>query len=143
MKRLRGYVRRVLLEKARDYSETKRRTPESTRNACTDALNGTDTGWWNDLIYTSDVLNMAKRYRRDAIDAIHEFMAEMGTSASDPVRRGDDTKYYQMLDGLAWFTAHNQNDTVREKREDAAGLGIRFAIEFLAGEVARDLVPGL
>lgn len=72
MKRLKAYIRRTVLASATEYAyPRKRRTAESTASAFRDAANGTDTGWWSDLIYTADVLDLFNRYRGDVRAAIH------------------------------------------------------------------------
>lgn len=61
--RLNAYVRRTILASATEYAyPKKRRTKESTKSAFHDALHGTDTGWWNDLIYTRDVFALFNRH---------------------------------------------------------------------------------
>lgn len=96
--RLRAYVRRTILEKARDYAyPAKRRTRESTRSAAMDAMRGTNTGWWNDLIYTRDILDRFNRHRSEVAETIREFMGETGAEAWQNVHQGDDTSYADML----------------------------------------------
>ena len=43
---------------------------ESTRSAFIDAMRGTRTGWWNDLIYTAPHAGMAHRYPMDIAAAL-------------------------------------------------------------------------
>lgn len=76
--RLKAYVRRTMLAAARDYADGKRRTAKSTRDAFADATRGTDTGWWNDLIYTRPMLDMAHRYRADICKAFMEYSDATG-----------------------------------------------------------------
>jgi hypothetical protein len=73
MNRLKSYVRRTILQSAREYAPSAtRRTQESTKSAFIDAMRGTDTGWCNDLIYTSDALDMFNRewasYEGDSLE---------------------------------------------------------------------------
>mgnify|MGYP000573668144 CR=1 FL=1 len=42
-----AYVKRTILESAREYAGGNRRTKESTKGAFMDALHGTDSGWWS------------------------------------------------------------------------------------------------
>ena len=77
--RLKSYVRRTILAAAKEYAYPKaRRTPESTRSALMDAMRGTDTGWWSDLIYTAPTLEMAHKHRADIADALAEYRDAAG-----------------------------------------------------------------
>lgn len=138
--RLRAYVRRTLLSAARDYAPNGRRTAESTRSACIDAMRGTDTGWWNDLIYTAPMLAMAHRYRRDIAAALVEYRDETGKSYSH--RDGTaESIATALLGGPYSFEQYRS-----EKEGGAADmslLGLRFAVEWFAGQVASELCPDL
>lgn len=143
---LKAYVRRTLLAAARDYSDTKRRTPESTRSALTDALRGTDTGWWSDLIYTAPMLDMAHRYRRGIALALEAYRDETGEGFVSRDRPSPEVTAESILTALvrnrAWtFEEYREGPEGRDA--EAALLGLRFAVEWYAGEIARELCPDL
>lgn len=142
---LKSYVRRTILESARDYANGKRRTAESTRSAFTDAMRGTDTGWWSDLIYTAPMLEMAHRYRRDIATALQEYRDATGESFVCRRPYGNpDTTAEEILQALmrrkAWTFEEYQDCHVPA---DAALTGLRFAVEWYAGELAREYCPVL
>lgn len=145
--RLRAYVRRTLLTSARDYSGGRRRTTESTASACRDAMNGTDTGWWRDLIYTADILDRFNRNRAEVAAVIREFLSETGSAMGDPAQRGHDALTYADLIAATGrrhtFEDYKSNDTARARDAEAAVFALQFAVEFLAGETARELCPDL
>jgi hypothetical protein len=138
--RLKAYIRRTILAAAREYAHpAKRRTKDSTVSAFRDYAHGTDTGCWNDLIYTVDVLNMFNRYRSDVASAIADYLSETGESADSKVVRNDDVTYADMLIACAkrkrmTFEMYSNND----KDAYSAQLAIRFACEYLLSEVASD-----
>lgn len=147
--RLKAYVRRTMLESARDYANGKRRTAESTKAAFMDAMRGTDTGWWHDLIYTTPMLEMAHRYRNDIATALEEYRDATGDSYTYRPRYsgdGPDIQNEAILSALmrrkAW-TFEQYQDEHSGHRAEAALIGLRFAIEWYAGEIARDLCPDL
>ena len=148
--RLRAYVRRTMLTAAREYAgwDAKRRTPESTKSACQDYTRGTDTGTWSDLIYTRDVVRMFNTYRADVRSAILDFLSETGVPVSNDVRRDDSATFADMLSvtGSRVVWSDRESDWTLDdspERADVACLAIRFAVEWYADEVARDLCPDL
>ena len=148
--RLRAYVRRTMLTAARDYAgwNAKRRTAESTKSACMDYTRGTGTGTWSDLIYTRDVARMFNTYRTDVRSAILDFLSETGVPVSNDVRRDDSTTFADMLSvtgsRIVWCDrACDWQLDGSPERADVACLAIRFAVEWYAGEVARELCPDL
>ncbi|HYD44920.1 MAG TPA: hypothetical protein VEA79_06640 [Phenylobacterium sp.] len=145
--RLRAYVRRTILEAARDYANAKRRTPESTKAAFMDAMRGTDTGWWNDLIYTADILDRFNRHRSEVRDAIRDFMGETGAGMADPAEHGHDAHTYADLIAATGrrqtWADYTSDDKARAREADAATLALRFAVEYLAGDLARTYAPDL
>lgn len=148
---LKAYARRTILEAARDYSTTTRRTPESTRGACMDAMQGTNTGWWNDLIYTADMLDMASRYRKSIRKAVREYLYEIGQGAGETANpRDDEDRQFSFGDVIAataerrsWDDYQGRNGATNELEAEALLFGLRFAVEWYAGEVSRDLCPDL
>ena len=147
MNRLKSYVRRTILSAATEYAyPAKRRTAESTESAFRDAMNGTDTGWWTDLIYTAPMLAMAHKYRADIATALEEYRDACGESYVYRQHGAPSIPAEVILAGLMrrkpWtFEQYRQE---REGRlADAALVGLRFAVEWYAGELAREYCPNL
>lgn len=146
MNRLKAYIKRTVIEQATNYAyPKKRRTAESTKSAFMDAMNGTDTGWWNDLIYTVDVLKLFNRYRSDVAEAIAYYLSETGQDANETVRRDDRATFADMLVAcssrkpLTWEDYISDDYSPRNNRAMAGSLAIRFAIEFLVSDVASEM----
>tara|TARA_R110000868_G_scaffold57940_1_gene178728 strand:- start:823 stop:1260 length:438 start_codon:yes stop_codon:yes gene_type:complete len=145
MNRLKSYVRRTMLQSARDYAGGKRRTADSTRAACIDAMRGTDSGWWADLIYTAPMLDMAHNYRRDIATAFAEYRDETGDRYTfRDSSTGTETDADEILSALLRgpfdfedYRGMNGDDA------DATLLGLRFAVEWYAGQTARDICPDI
>lgn len=138
--RLKAYMRRTILASATEYAyPAKRRTKESTQSAFRDYANGTDTGCWNDLIYTKDVLDMFNRYRSDVAAAIADYLSETGESASALIDRRKEATFTMALVAcskrkrMTFEMYANENDDAY-----AAEIAIRFAVEYLLSEVASD-----
>ena len=142
---LKAYVRRTILESAREGAwPAKRRTAESTRAAFKDAMRGTDTGWWSDLIYTAPMLEMARRYRSDIAAALAEYRDATGESYTFREGHGEpDITAEEILSALmrrkAWTLAEYHD----RPEPGAALLGLRFAVEWYAGELANEYCPDL
>lgn len=145
MNRLKAYIKRTILESAKEYAyPKKRRTAESTYSAFRDYAHGTDTGVWSDLIYTRDVINMFNRYRSDCAEAIAYYLSETGQNASEPVNRNDKTTFADMLVACAkrkplTWDDYISDDSARNDYGMAGTLAIRFAVEFLVSDVASEL----
>ncbi|MBL9070226.1 MAG: hypothetical protein JNM03_09570 [Sphingopyxis sp.] len=148
--RLKAYVRRTILDSAKEGAWPKRRrTEESTRIAFMDAMRGTDTGWWSDLIYTADMLEMSHRYRNDIAAALSEYRDASGESYTYRERYsgdGPDRTAEDILSALmrrkAWTYAEYQ-DAEAPSAPVSALIGLRFAVEWYAGELAREYCPDL
>lgn len=147
--RLKAYVRRTILESAREGAwPKKRRTAESTLSAFRDATRGTDSGWWNDLIYTAGMLQMARRYRADIAAALEDYRDATGESyVWRPRFTGDgpDIDAAAILAALmrpkAFTLAQYHEDSPDGYAAEAALLGLRFAVEWYAGELAHEYCP--
>lgn len=144
---LKAYVRRTMFEAARDYSSNGRRTAESTKAAFTDAIRGTDSGWWNDLIYTVPMLAMAHRYRRDIATALDEYQDATGEPYT---YRGHMTNEVEASAGsiaTALLRGPYSFESYKDEGDggpaDLSLLGLRFAVEWYAGEIAREICPDL
>lgn len=145
--RLKAYVRRTMLAAARDYATGNRRTAESTKAAFQDAMRGTDTGWWNDLIYTAPMLQLAHRYRRDIATALAEYRDATGEGFCYRRGQADEMPESYILHVIATarraFTMAEYQDESEGGPADAMLIGLRFAVEWYAGEVARQYCPDL
>jgi len=153
--RLKAYVRRTILSSAKEYAYPKtRRTAESTRQAFTDAMRGTDTGWWTDLIYTAPMLEMARKYARDIITALNEYQDATGETYTHRVHGERDrtasdiavsVACNRLQRGGAYTLAdyHGENGDGRATGAADSLIGLRFAVEWYAGELARDYCPDL
>ena len=135
--RLKAYVRRTILTSATEGAwPKKRRTEESTRCAFMDAMRGTDTGWWSDLIYTAPMLDMAHRYRNDIAAALSEYRDATGESyiyrerysGDGPDRTAEDI-LLALMRRKAWTFEEYQN-AESPSAPIAALLGLRFAVEW-------------
>lgn len=146
--RLKSYVKRTLLEAARDYSPNGRRNAESTRSALTDAMRGTNTGWWTDLIHTAPMLAMAHKYRRDIAAALTEYRDATGENYTYG-RRDNDANIdagmiaCALLRGPYSFADYRHETDDCGIRANYVLIGLRFAVEWYAGEIASELCPDL
>ena len=50
-----------------------------------DAAQGVRSGWWNDLIYTADILSLFPRFKKGIAKALAEYADASGESALDIV----------------------------------------------------------
>ena len=147
--RLKAYVRHTILAAAKEYAWPKaRRTPGSTRSALEDAMRGTGTGWWSDLIYIAPMLEMAHKYRRDIATALAEYHDAAGKPYEYRERNSYDDRVIREDDILSALLEARKPYTLADyRREDGDGpaectlIGLRFAVEWYAGEVARELCP--
>jgi len=148
--RLKAYVRRTLLTAARGYAPGNRRTADSTRSALQDAMRGIDTGWWSDLIYTAPMLEKAHKHRRDIATALAEYRDATGEPYEYRERNSFDDKVIREADILSALLKARRPFTLAEYHAEAENgpadctlLGLRFAVEWYAGEAARELCPDL
>lgn len=145
MNRLKAYVRRTILASAKEgasYYTTSEFKPTTAREAKAralkeafrDAAHGTDTGWWNDLIYTDDVRRLAHQYRRDIANVAYDYAYDAGADADVPLGAVGNPSLFRIVHACAvGFQA--ADDSV----DDALQFGLRFAVEWLTHEVASEL----
>ena len=148
MQRLTAYCRRTVLAAAREYAHpAKRRTPESTRNAFTDAMRGTDTGWWHDLIYTAPMIDMANRYRGDIAAAVRDYLSETGENLASTCDRVGELTWADVLAATGrratWEDYRGENGRDKETAAMALHWGLRFAVEYITGNLACEYAPDL
>jgi hypothetical protein len=141
--RLKAYVKRIILASATEGAyPAKRRTAESTLSAFRDASHGTDSGWWSDLIYTTDVLKMFNRYRSECAEIITADLADYGLKMGDLVnaRQDGDLTYADLIVACAsrkpmtWEMYCDNDD-----KAYAATFSIRYAVESLVHVVASEM----
>jgi hypothetical protein len=107
-------------------------------------MRGTDTGWWNDLIYTAPMLEMAHRYRMDIAEVLAEYRDATGESYVYRPGYGEPEVPSESI--LAAFIRRkpwSMSDYIERTEPGAALVGLRFAVEWYAGEVAREYCPDL
>lgn len=153
--RLKAYVRNIILQSARDAAwPAKRRNAETTKTAFMDAMRGTDTGWWSDLIYTGPMLEMARRYAIDIVTAFNEYQDATGETFTyrehgERDRTASDLTVAIAANRLRKAGAYTledysgkNGDAVARTASDALNA-LRFAVEWYAGDLARDYCPDL
>lgn len=148
MQRLTAYCRRTVLAAAREYARpAKRRTPESTEFAFRDAMRGTDTGWWNDLIYTAPMIDMANRYRGDIAAAVRDYLSETGEKLASTCDRDGELTWADVLAATGrratWDDYRGENGRDKETAAMALHWGLRFAVEYITGRLASEYAPDL
>jgi len=131
---LKEYVRDTIMQAAIDYSDTDTATEKSTRDAFTDAMRGTNTGWWNDLIYTAPMLKMAYKHRRDIATALNDYRDATGESFTSR----DGITAETILQSLLLFSP-DDFDFGDDDMGDAVLLGLCFAVEWFASDVASEM----
>jgi hypothetical protein len=148
MQRLTAYCRRTVLAAAVEYAHpAKRRTAASTESAFKDAMQGTDSGWWNDLIYTAPMLIMASRYRSDIAAAVRDFLSETGAKLGENCDRNGELTWADVLAATGrratWVDYQGENGRDKETAAIALLWGLRFAVEYITGNLAREYAPDL
>lgn len=98
-----------------------------------DATQGTDTGWWSDLIYTADMLKMHGEH----LSAIRQAFAEYEDATGErPRDRGNVYSLYNFMEAnsKAWTWEEYQNETI--PNAECALWCLRFAVEWYAHDYA-------
>jgi len=148
MQRLTAYCRRTVLASAKEYAHpAKRRTAASTASAFRDAMQGTDTGWWTDLICTAPMLDMASRYRSDVAAAVRDFLSETGAKLGETCDHDGELTWADVLAATGrratWADYRGENGRDKETAAVALLWGLRFAVEYITGNLAREYAPDL
>lgn len=111
------------------------------------AMHGTDTGWWNDLIYTAPMLAMASRYRSDIAAAVRDYLSETGENLGATCDRGGELTWADVLASTArratWDDYLGEHGRDKETAAMALLWGLRFAVEYITGNLAREYCPDL
>ena len=143
---LKAYVARTIKEAAKDYTGDRK---ERLSGAVRDAAHGTNTGWWNDLIYTADCIRMANRYRRDigrivvdmAPDQEEGFAASVG-GAGRASRPGELPTLGEIAVAtrarITFDDYDGTNGLAAERHAEALLAGLRLSVELLVWELASE-----
>ena len=102
-------------------------------------MRGTDTGWWNDLIYTAPMLEMAHRYRMDIAAALMAYSDDTGeTFATMAKPYNADFEWHHVYAALTYepkgLFDNCDTDPLIGKIFEAKLFGLRFAVN---GTLAR------
>lgn len=152
MKRLTAYCRRTVLTAAQEYAPSGKAYRGEIRQtalngAFIDAMRGTDTGWWNDLIYTTDVIRLANYYRADIGAAVRDYLSETGESLASYPERDREFTWADVIAAtgrrVTWADYHGDNGMDKQTAALALTFGLRFAVEYITGNIARDYCPDL
>jgi hypothetical protein len=147
MQRLTAYCRRTVLKSAREYLPTGKAWRGEARlvairSAFGDAMRGTETGWWNDLIYTASMLTMASRYRSDIAAAVQDYLSETGEKLGSHCDRDGELHWSDVMistrKAANWDDYRGENGTRRETDAMALLWGLRFAVEYITGNLASE-----
>ena len=100
------------------------------------------------MIYTAPMLAMAHKYRRDIATALSEYRDATGETYTYRDRdNSTDIDAGQianaLLRGPYSFSDYRSETDDCGIRADYVLIGLRFAVEWYAGEIARDLCPDL
>ena len=145
--KLKAYVLRTIKDAAKGYSGSQK---ERIAGAIKDAAHGTDTGWWNDLIYTADCVRMADRYRKDIGQIAAEIAEHQEEGFAASVGRADRHSRPGELPTLGEIAVASLGRTnlaayngdkgpIAERHAEALVTGLRLAVEHLVWVIADDL----
>lgn len=147
MKRITAYARKTVLTSAREYLPSGKAwrgeaRKDAIRAAFRDAMHGTDTGWWNELIYNVDVLQLANFYRSDIAACVRDYLSETGEKLSSHCDRDRELTWADVLASTGkratWADYVGENGRDNETRAMAMAWGIRFAVEYVTGNLAHE-----
>ena len=126
MNNLETYVKETLENHLADYDG-------KMENVIGDALRGTNTGWWNDLIYTADVLSLFPGFKKGIAQALASYADAAGESILDTVHiHNDFTAEDAMLALVSTQDEIKENDTLTR----AACWLVSFGVERSTHEYA-------
>ena len=126
MNNLETYVKETLENHLADYDG-------KMENVIGDAMRGTNTGWWNDLIYTADVLSLFPGFKRGIAKALASYSEAIGESILDTVHiHNDFTAEDVMLALVSTQDEIKENDTLTR----AACWLVSFGVEWSTHEYA-------
>ena len=129
MKPLQSYVKYTIDEALPDYDG-------EIATVVAAAVSGIDSGWWSDLIYTSDVLYMFKPFKKGIVKALYSYAEETGESVLDTVHvHNDFTSEDVILALVSTLDEIKENDTLTR----AACWLVSFGVEYESQEYGRKL----
>jgi hypothetical protein len=89
------------------------------------------------------MLEMAHRYRADIISAVREYLNEVGSGMGEPCERDGAMCWGDVVAATAERYSFEQYRHSDEIGPEAKLFGLRFAVEWYAGELAREYCPDL
>lgn len=126
---LRIFVKEVFSASLPDYDG-------DTEAMTEDALRGTNTGWWCDLIYTAGMLDLHKEHLPAIRQAIAEYEDETGEFLRD--RDGTYSRHnFHEANSKGWTWQEYQQEVI--PYAECALWCLRFAVEWYAGQIAGEL----
>ena len=129
MNELKAYVRDTIDEALTHYDG-------EIENVVTDAMQGTSTGWWNDLIYTADILSLFPGFKKGIVRALAEYADATNESAIDTVHiHHDFTAEDVMLALVSTPDEVKESDTLTR----AACWIVSFGVEWETNQYANQL----
>jgi|11_taG_2_1085331.scaffolds.fasta_scaffold45512_2 hypothetical protein len=129
MNNLQAYVKDTIDEALPDYDGEIATVVDA-------AISGINQGWWSDLIYTSDVLDMFKTFKKGIAKALSSYAEETGESVLDTVHiHNDFTSEDVILALVSTSDEIKENDTLTR----AACWLVSFGVEYETQEYSRKL----
>jgi len=126
MNNLETYVKETLENHLSDYDG-------KMEDVICDAARGTSTGWWNDLIYTADILSLFPSFKKGIAKALASYADQTGESALDTVHiHNEFTAEHAMLSMVSTPDEIKENDTLT----NAACWLVSFGVEWSTHEYA-------
>lgn len=123
---LETYVKETLENHLADYDG-------NMEDVIGDAMRGTNTGWWNDLIYTADILSLFPGFKKGIAKALASYADATGESILDTVHiHNDFTAEDALLALLSTQQEIKENDTLTQ----AACWLVSFGVEWSTHEYA-------
>ena len=105
-----------------------------------DASMGVNSGWWNDLIYTADILSLFPSFKKGIAKALASYAEATGESALDTVHvHNDFTAEDAMLAMVSTPDEIKENDTLTNAASWLVAFGVEWSTHELASERGIDL----
>lgn len=101
-----------------------------------DASTGINSGWWNDLIYTADILSLFPGFRRGIAEALNSYSDATGESRLDNLHL-----YHSFSDGdcITALVASPEQIKESDRLTAAASWLVGFGVEWSTYELACEL----
>ena len=102
----------------------------------TDAMQGTSTGWWNDLIYTADILSLFPGFKKGLVKALAEYADATNESVLDTVHIHHD---FTAEDVMLALVSTQQEIKENETLTRAACWLVSFGVEWETNQYPNNL----